>query len=272
MNRLRTALAATLLAQPLAAAAQPPTPAPAAPPPWQVDWGQYYCSLIRLPAPDRRFAAAFLTIPSDDRTMLMLVPEGRRADWPRGVDSLVLLPSGRRFETHSFEQWRGERRVLALPGLPYEMRGALEGQSIVELRAGSAVRLRIPVDQARAAIAAHRRCTADISRQWRLDEAALAALRERPQTTNFLGYNSGDYPAAALRSATQGRVIIRITVTAEGRGTDCEVVATSGSPAIDATSCRVAMSRGRFTPGRDAAGRPVTIASVFTVTWRLPGR
>lgn len=277
MTGLRLALAATLLAAPSGTAAQPPatTPAPAtqraaAPPLWQVDWGQYYCSLIRHGAGDRPWEAAFLTTPGDDKTMLMLVPDERARPLPQGVTSAVLLPSGRSFNIYAREEWRGRRRVLSVYGFPYELRSELEGASALELRAGAEVRLSIPVDQARAAVAAHRRCTADISREWHLDEAALAALSRRPTSTNRLGYHSSDYPAAALRTATQGRVILRVTVTAEARAQDCAVVATSGNAQIDAISCQVAMRDGRFLPALDASGRPVTIAAVFTVTWRLP--
>ena len=63
---------------------------------------------------------------------------------------------------------------------------------------------------------------------------------------------------------------MRVTVNTEGRADDCAVVATSGSPQIDTTSCRVALRRARFRPALDAAGQPVTIAAVFTVTWLLP--
>lgn len=272
MRAVHPALAALLLAAPPAAQAfaQPPAGAPADRP-WQVDWGQYYCSLIRKPAEDRPWSAAFVTVPGGDNTVLMLIPDQRGRPVPSGVTSAVLLPSGRSFTVSAQAETRGRRRVLTVYGFPYELRSELEGATALELRDGARVRLRIPVDLARAAVAAHRRCTAGISREWRLDEAALAALKHRPQTTNRLGYHASDYPAAALRTATQGRVILRITVTAEGRAADCTVVATSGNAQIDAISCQVAMRNGRYRPALDAADRPVTIATVFTVTWRLPG-
>jgi TonB family protein len=266
-----TLLAALMLLA--AASASQPAPPPQQPPaarPWQVDWGQYYCSLIRRGAEDRPWAAAFLTVPGGDNTVLMLVPDERARPVPRGMTTAVLQPSGRRFEVSDWEEWRGRKRVLVVHGFPYELRSELEGATALELRAGTQVRLSIPVAEARAAVAAHRRCTAEIAREWRLDEAALAALRQRPVTTNRLGYHASDYPAAALRTATQGRVILRITVTAEGQAADCAVVATSGNAQIDAISCQVARRNGRYRPGLDAAGRPVTIATVFTVTWRLP--
>lgn len=273
MTRYRPAFAVFLLAAPLPAQAsgQPPAPAPApAVRPWQVDWGPYFCALIRQPAEGRPYAAAFLTVPGDDATQLLLVPE-RGAALPRGIDSALLMPQGRSFPIRAAEQRRGAVQVLSIPGLPYELRGMLEGATELQLRAGPEVRARIPVDQSRAAIAAHRRCTAEIARQWRIDEAGLAALRARPGSTNRLGFRSSDYPDISVADRTQGRVILRITVTTGGRAADCSVVATSGDRYIDDRSCRVVMARARFTPALDAAGRPVAIASVFTVTWLVAG-
>lgn len=272
MTRFPLLRAALLGCAPLAIAAQAPSgPAPAQPaPPWQVDWGSHYCSLIRLPAPDRPFAAAFLTVPAADSSQLLLIQMGAQR-LPRRATALVLLPQGRSFPVTSDQQLRGTRHVLAMFGLPYELRAELAAATELQLRDGAETLLTIPLDRAAAAVAEHRRCTAGIAQRWRLDEAALAALRQRPASTNFLGYRSDDYPAAALRTRTQGRVILRVTVTADGRAADCAVVATSGNAAIDARSCAVAMARGRFTPGLDAGGRPVTIPAVFTVTWRVPG-
>ena len=80
-----------------AAAQLPPTtPAPAAAPLWQIDWGPYFCSMIRLPGEGRPFAAAFLTVPGGSSTQLLLIPQGR-AHLPASVTALVLQPSGRRF-------------------------------------------------------------------------------------------------------------------------------------------------------------------------------
>jgi TonB family protein len=275
MIRTRLALAAALVTQPLAASAQPQPqaqpPSPAAPSPWQVDWGQYYCSLIRQPGEGRPYAAAFLTVPGSDGSTLMLLPEGE-APLPDGVTSLLLVPSGRSFPVTAAPERRGIRYVLTLRDLPYEFRTELGGATEVQLLAGTEVRLRIPVDRSRAAIAAHRRCTAEISREWRVDEAGLLALQTWPNTTNLLGYRPEDYPPAALRAATQGRAMMRITVTTEGHAADCAVVATSGDPALDQRSCRVVMLRARFRPARDAAGERVRIPAIYSVTWRTPQR
>jgi len=266
MSWTRKLLAALLIS--LVGSALPAQP-PAGPS-WQVDWGQYYCSMIRGAGEGRPYSTVFLSVPGGDSTEILLVPE-RSATLPRGASSVVLLPRGGIFEVKARTEQRGRRDVLAIGGLSYEFREALADATELQLRAGDEIRARIPLDNPAAAIAAHRRCTADISREWGVDEAVLAALRQRPASTNLFGLDSNDYPPAALRTATQGRVIVRIDVSAEGRAADCATVATSGNAEIDATTCRVIRRRARFRPAIDGAGRRVAARTISTVTWLVPG-
>jgi TonB family protein len=264
MYRFRFLLAASLLAASPLYAQRPVQPQ------WQVDWGEHYCSMIRLPGEGRSYATSFLAIPGENGSRVMLLPVGSGSRL-RGITSIVLFPDGRDFEVTARPEQRGNSSVISLYGLPYDFRDALAGASELQLRAGTETRARIPLGNPRPAVAEHRRCTAEVSREWDVDEAALASLQQRPVNTNSFGLDSGDYPPAALRAATQGRVIVRIDVSPEGRATGCAAVATSGSVEIDNTTCRVILRRGRFRPGLNAAGRPVPARFVSSVTWLLPG-
>ncbi len=269
MTHARLALAASLLAAPLAtkAAAQPAAPAPApAAGPWQVDFGRHYCTMIRSSGEGRAFSTALVVVPGSLSSELMLLSEGEAA-LPRRIDRIVLMPGGRAFEVGVREERRAGRAAIALHGLDYGFRDLLAGASELLLQEGDMVRARISLNGARAAVTAHRRCTAEIAREWQVDEAAQAALAEQPRSNTMLGFRSEDYPTGPLAAGTQGRVSMRITITPQGRAGDCTVVESSGDAAIDARSCRVARLRGRFQPGRDAAGRRVAMPYIFTVTW-----
>jgi TonB family protein len=244
-----------------AAWAQPPAPYR-----WQVDWGRYYCSLVRPPGEGRRFSTVMFVIPGGDGTQIMLVPEGGPVPSGR-ISSLLIMPQQTAFDVNWRTEQRGGRTVVVLYGPPYGFSEALVGATELQLRRGDEILFRISLPDARAAVAEHRRCTAEVAREWGIDEAALAALSQRPATTNRLGLDSRDYPPAALRMAIEGRVLVRIAVSAQGRATDCAPVATSGSPVIDATTCRVALMRARFRPARDAEGRAVAARAVFAVNW-----
>ncbi len=272
MDCSRLLFPACLLAVPPAgqAAAQPPAPAPApAARPWQVDWGQYYCSLIRKSGEGRPFATAFVETPGSAYISIRLVAEDS-ADLPSGLDSVVLLPAGRSLPVEVGIADRSRLAMRSIYGLPPDFRELLVSATELQLKAGDRIRARVPLDGVRRAMAAQRRCTTEVAREWGIDEPALSALSRRPRTTNDMGFRPEDYPPAALRRAREGRVMMRITVNAEGRATDCVPVASSGSEEIDSTACRVSLNRGRYEPGLDASGQPVETRAIYTVTFYLP--
>jgi protein TonB len=88
---------------------------------------------------------------------------------------------------------------------------------------------------------------------------------------NLASYVSdADYPSTAIRNEEQGTTRFRLTVGADGRVTDCAVTGSSGSAALDATTCRLMRSRARFTPARDSDGRPTGDTVANAIRWVLP--
>jgi protein TonB len=79
-----------------------------------------------------------------------------------------------------------------------------------------------------------------------------------------------DYPSAALLARQQGRVGVRLGVSAAGRVTDCTVTLSSGAAILDASTCRLLRSRVRFDPARDAQGAAVAGTYSTHVDWTLP--
>lgn len=86
-------------------------------------------------------------------------------------------------------------------------------------------------------------------------------------------FSSADYPREAVKRRQQGTVVFRVEISPEGRISRCTVTGSSGSPALDRTTCRLATERLRFKPATNPAGRPVTdVKEGLKVTWRLPAR
>lgn len=83
-------------------------------------------------------------------------------------------------------------------------------------------------------------------------------------------FRTADYPAAAMLAGAEGRVAVSVSVGADGAVTGCRVTASSGSAALDDGTCRVMRERARYTPARDAAGRPVADMVAEQVNWALP--
>lgn len=87
-------------------------------------------------------------------------------------------------------------------------------------------------------------------------------------------YRSGrikdsDFPRDAVEAGVGGTVSVEYTVTTKGRVTDCVVTRSSGSVALDRTTCRLIEERFRYDPSRDANGRPVESRIVENHSWAV---
>jgi protein TonB len=90
---------------------------------------------------------------------------------------------------------------------------------------------------------------------------------------NLASYVSdSDYPASAIRAEQQGTTRFRLSVAPNGKVADCIVTSSSGSPTLDAATCRLMKSRARFTPAKDSDGRPVSDTAASAIRWVLPDR
>jgi protein TonB len=73
------------------------------------------------------------------------------------------------------------------------------------------------------------------------------------------------YPS---ESGVSGTVGLTVTVSPEGRATECVVTATSGHPVLDDAACRGMLTYSRFTPARDANGEAVPGTFTTRITYR----
>lgn len=74
-----------------------------------------------------------------------------------------------------------------------------------------------------------------------------------------------DYPIAA-RGGDFGETRVLLLVTDKGKPTSCRVKKSSGSKALDDTTCRV-LKRGRYLAARDEEGRAIGTELTFTMGW-----
>ena len=90
-----------------------------------------------------------------------------------------------------------------------------------------------------------------------------------PTDWPFRLFTQDDYPARALRGGEQGRVAYRLEISPNGRVSGCTIRRSSGSTALDDTTCRIVRTRARFAPARDSAGNAVPDARDGEVIWQL---
>ncbi len=76
-----------------------------------------------------------------------------------------------------------------------------------------------------------------------------------------------EVPPGLLKRGERIRVHVKVTVSAEGRATDCAPLVPSGSTVFDTLTCSVFMVQGRFRPALDDKKRPVDGIFEFTKTW-----
>lgn len=107
----------------------------------------------------------------------------------------------------------------------------------------------------------------------RSDPPVLEAKTVKPARAkaNLASYVSDDdYPSSAVRNEEQGTTRFRLAVGANGQVTECSVIGSSGSSALDSATCRLMKQRAKFTPARNSAGEPTSDSVTSAIRWVLP--
>lgn len=150
---------------------------------------------------------------------------------------------------------RDERRdetALAVRALPSSPSARLSGARVPPARMASAGTVRAFAAPAPAA-------------------AVLAvATRAVPRASLASWVSDTEYPAAALRAGQEGATTVRIAIGKDGSVSECDVVRSSGSSALDEETCRIFKRRGRFRPALTTAGAAVDSLEQQTIRWKLP--
>jgi protein TonB len=100
------------------------------------------------------------------------------------------------------------------------------------------------------------------------DSVPAVRAQARANLASYIG--DGDYPPQAMQRGEQGQVGFELDVSPQGRVVRCRVTQSSGSALIDAATCRIMVARARFSPARDAEGRPVPDTAANSIRWFLP--
>ena len=88
---------------------------------------------------------------------------------------------------------------------------------------------------------------------------------------NLASYVSDeDYPSNAARNEEQGTTRFRLAVGPDGKVRECTVTSSSGSSALDATTCKLMRQRAKFTPARDSDGKVTSDTVTSAIRWVLP--
>ena len=170
---------------------------------------------------------------------------------------------------------RQSQRQLEAAWQSANARMAMGGQSLPALRNSLAVAARCRTPRcARGAIAGEvTRLDAMVPRQANNVPPVETQYAPRPATP--LGnpgswVKANDYPTRAQRLEAQGTTGFRVTVGLDGRVSDCQVTASSGSADLDDATCQAVRRRARFNPATDSSGSPAIGSYANRVAWVLP--
>jgi len=78
-----------------------------------------------------------------------------------------------------------------------------------------------------------------------------------------------DYPRSLGDAGIGGTVSVIYTVETDGSATHCAITRSSGSPELDAHTCRLIEQRFQFRPSHDRAGRPIRSRIVQDHYWEV---
>lgn len=88
---------------------------------------------------------------------------------------------------------------------------------------------------------------------------------------NLASYVSDeDYPSNAVRNEEQGTTRFRLAVGPDGKVKECSVTSSSGSSALDSTTCKLMKQRARFTPAKNNKGEVTSDIVTNAIRWVLP--
>ncbi len=99
---------------------------------------------------------------------------------------------------------------------------------------------------------------------------ALPAVRATPKGNPGSWASSEDYPSGPLREGVEGTTGFRLEIGTDGRVVGCSITRSSGSGALDDTTCKLMTRRGRFSPAKDTSGNPVPGNFSSNVRWQIP--
>ncbi len=262
---------AALASAPLAAQGDPTSVAQAATSDqWQIDYGEYRCTLSRSFGEAAPISVGIRMVPGDENADLIIVNPAwaRETPLPQRVE-VVFRPSGARFGARALSgpaPSTGHRfmRVSAVDRSFFEEFAGAAGMS---LEGWGGELLSVDLTETESALRALRACHDDLMRSWGVDPSVIAGVRQRPEPLGrTAAMMASEEPLSAQDTPSSFFVIIRYTVGTDGRVRACDVVRTGGYPQAAGMLCQRARSEARYRPAIGSDGQPVAVQFIQTTT------
>lgn len=260
--------------------------------PWNVDFAEDKCRLVRLfgegenqhylafhqywPAPEAGLTVAgpaFKNFGSLERTQLRFFETQephRTTPFAGTVDGFGAAVIFSNLTIESGEPKTNAIDEPATGGIP-QMDAAMGAKvQFVELRQRGRV-VRLNTGSLGDAFKVLNQCTLDLLRDWGLDAERHLTAQRLPRWINQEALSRkiiANYPTGALAQGEQAIMRMRVIVSAEGTVESCTILKATNTTRLESPACQV-MQRATFEPARDAAGQPFRSLYVTSITYRI---
>jgi len=236
---------------------------------WQVEYAKSSCIISRaFGEGSERLVLALKPAPYSDIVSVIIIQPGAKARGVRGKAE-VKLSGGYVPESSDFTSVTASGMRVTTIGLSRAALDALVNGDSIAIRAGDRAHVALQPSGFDKARKAFDECEADLLESWGFSREAQATVAQYPKG-NLAGlFRADDYPMQAIENHESGSVGIRLRVEPNGTLSECTVIESSGSTALDRTTCAVARKRAQYAPALGKDGRPVWSFTFGRVTWML---
>jgi len=240
-------------------------------PDWRWERDTPTCSLIQTHSADGEVVQLSRTPGSDVTTISVGSTERSFGSSKKLRDGKVtFIPGGASVAEIFLTEGHGRREVFA-SSQDSAFLSKFAGSSEVEIIDDKLGSTRVPLRSAAAAVEAIRICEDSRMREWGIDPVAWRALRARPflLTDWSKSISADDYPMDALLSGSEGFMVLRFDVGANGLVQDCGRLV-RGKPAQDRVRlCSKLKKVARFKPAVAPNGEAVAAPYVLVINFRI---
>ena len=262
------AAAVAMLSSHTMAAAAPKPPALMAPSgPWNVDFGDKMCLLVRPYGKDR--STHLMLKPAmlgDSLEIIVTETTSEVRDPQSGKAALSIWGTPSKAETYFTAYSTASARLIRIwikeDAVPLStVRGTLQ----IDARPEGSHLFAIPgIENALPVLS---KCLDELRIAYKVSSTDLASIVTEPKAEVSAIFSTEDYPYEADSEGKGGTVGVLFWIEATGRVSTCEVIESSAPPVLEKATCNVLTKRAKYSPARDAAGRPLRAPSFTRVRW-----
>lgn len=239
---------------------------------WQVDYGQTQCVAARSfgGAASPTQLAIVPSFSGRDYTLMVTVPQ-QGPEYAKQMEGTVDFGHGPvksgvlYFGAKGIRQSAYQYRVSA-----EQMRQAASAQALT-LRSGNNA-YEFALSNMPALLDNLTKCTGDLEQYWNMGSKEMSTFAKASVRDLATLFTPKDFPLEVKAGQADPKASFQILVDEKGAVVGCDVMMSSGAPAMDATGCDLLKQRAKFTPAKNAAGAAVrSVVTTVPLGWDTKG-